>query len=309
MFLGKRSSGILDGDVSIFIRSAFSFFIIILVCVVIQAFYAFTILVRRSQVNLTQLPFIFILSTSLTLIVVYIMQIVSFSSFYDVSAAQISTAISPGPGVVVIVIQFFQRLADFLILSSLISILDYRRMLFKRDTLFMLFRTRRKRIFDVLTMSLMLLAILAVTALAARHIGTARSGVVTKSGPAVDALSTLRGLENTYVIIYVAVSLNMVITTLYQWMQIIKVESFRDETVLVLLRFASPVVILRAGFEISIAIISSAKGFNPPFDASVFVFVVTLVDGLSYVTITVVVLCLDGKMAEGIRQLPEVLSI
>ncbi|KAF9260131.1 hypothetical protein L218DRAFT_827918, partial [Marasmius fiardii PR-910] len=144
------------------IRSTFSCFIILLVCAVVQAIYAVTVIDRRKRENLHQFPFVLILSTSLSLVVVYIMQLASFSLFYDPSAPPGIPSISPGPGVVVVAIRLFQRLADFLVLSSLLSILDYRRTLFKRDTLFVLFKTYKKRVFDIATMTGMLLVILAL---------------------------------------------------------------------------------------------------------------------------------------------------
>ncbi|KAL0573060.1 hypothetical protein V5O48_008901 [Marasmius crinis-equi] len=300
-----RSSSILDSDVSVLIRLSFSFFVIFLVCVAIQAIYASTIIHRRRMARLPQLPFIFILSTSITLIGVYVLHIVLFATFFDASVTYFAV-ISPGPGALVVVSLFLSRLADFFMLSSLLSVLDYRISLFKRDILVTLFTTYKKRTFDIISMSLVGIAILAVTVLEAMDARSKESGFVPNSPSANEVFALVQGMENTYVVCYVAASLNVVVSTMYTWAKMKEVDTFRDETTSVLLEFVSPVIVVRAAFEISVAIVSSAKGFRTPFNPEVFLLVVTLVEGLAYVAVTILVLSLDGKMSEGNRRVVEV---
>ncbi|KAK1223488.1 hypothetical protein PQX77_013646 [Marasmius sp. AFHP31] len=310
--MDNKPSGILDGDVSALIHSTFASIIILLVFVAIQAIYASTIIHRRRISRLPQLPFVFILITSLTLLVTYIVRTVLFSRYYDASEVS-GYVISPGPGAVIILWQTSQRLADFFMLASLLAVLDYRRSLFKRDILFTLFTTHKKRILDIIALSLMAIVILAVVVLEALNDpGIKESTFVPTSQANADAFSIIQGIENTYVICYVGVSLNFVLSTLYIWSQMKEIDAFRDETLSALLKFSSPVIFVRAVFEITVAIISSARSFKVPFDPEVFLLVVTLVDGLAYVGVTILVLSLDGKMSEGIRREgrpPSVLSM
>ncbi|KAL0067738.1 hypothetical protein AAF712_005178 [Marasmius tenuissimus] len=309
--MDDKLSGILDGDVSALIHSTFASIIILLVFVAIQAIYASTIIHRRRISRLPQLPFIFILITSLTLLGAYTVRTVLFSRYYDASEVP-RYVISPGPGALIILWQTSQRFADFFMLASLLAVLDYRRSLFKRDVLFTLFTTHKKRIIDIISLSLMAIVILAVVVLEARDPGIKESTFVPTSQANADAFSIIQAIENTYVVCYVGVSLNFVISTLYIWSQMKEIDAFRDETLLVLIKFSSPVIFVRAVFEITVAIISSARSFRTPFDPEVFLLVVTLVDGLAYVGVTTLVLSLDGKMSEGIRREgrpPSVLSM